>query len=105
MAFLFSLLFFITGLILRPVITRLFKKYFYSFFEVKSTRYEVLFKIEFYSQPSIHHLGEEGILVKTEPIKVQVDAESPDEALNTLDGIIKQEIRAELIDIKEIPKL
>jgi hypothetical protein len=105
MVFVFSILFFITGLILRPAITRLFKKHFAGFFEVKSTRYEVLFKIEFYSQPSIHHLGEEGILVKTEPIKVQIDAESPDDALDVLDGIIKQEIRAELVEIKEIPKL
>jgi uncharacterized protein YfcZ (UPF0381/DUF406 family) len=71
----------------------------------KYKRYEVVFKIEFYSQPSLHHLGEEGTLVKSEPVKVQVDAENEDDALNVLDGVIKQEIRAELLSIKEIPKL
>ena len=71
----------------------------------KIKRYEVTFKIEFYSQPSIHHLGEEGVLVKTDSIKLQVDAENQDEALTMLDGIIKQDIRAELLAIKEIPRL
>ncbi len=102
MAVILSLLFFIVGLFLRPVISKWIKKYFL----VKNTkRFEVVFRIEFYSQPSIHHVGEEGTLVKSEPIKVQVDALDADEALSILDGVVKQEVKSELVSIKEIPKL
>jgi uncharacterized protein YfcZ (UPF0381/DUF406 family) len=71
----------------------------------KYKRFEIIFKIELYTQPSLHHLGEEGSLVKSEPVKVQVDAENEDDALHILDGVIKQEVKAELLSIKEIPKL
>lgn len=100
-----SILFFIVGLILRPAILKLIKKNFSQFFTSKLKRYEITFRIEYYSHPSIHHLGEEGSLVKTEPIKVQVDAESQDEALSSLDEIVKQEIKSELVAIKEITRL
>jgi hypothetical protein len=104
MSFIFSVLFFIIGLILRPFISRLIKSQFGNFFLDKYKRFEIVFKIEFYSKPSIHHLGEEGMLVKSEPVKVQIDAENEDDALEILDGVIKQEIKAELVSIKEIQK-
>jgi hypothetical protein len=103
--FIISILFFIVGLVLRPTIVKLIKNNFSQYFTSKLKRYEIIFKIEYYSHPSIHHLGGEGILVKTEPIKVQVDAESEDEALSSLDEIVKQEIKSELIAIKEINRL
>jgi hypothetical protein len=74
-------------------------------FDYKTKRYEIEFKIEFYSQPSIHHLGETGTLVKTDTIKAQIDAETEDEALTLVDLIVKQEVKSELISIKEIQKI
>lgn len=100
-----SILFFIIGLLLRPILTKWLKKYFIELFENEYKRYEVVFKIELYTQPSLHHLGEEGTLVKSDPVRVQVDAEDEEEALILLDTVIKQEVKAELISIKEIPKL
>jgi hypothetical protein len=99
-SFFIALLFFVVGLILRPALSRSIKS-----MTAKIKRYEITFKIEFYSQPSIHHLGEEGVLVKTDSIKLQIDAEGEDEALTMLDGIIKQEIKAELLAMKEIPRI
>ena len=96
---------FIAGMIFKPVVLWFIREYIFDYAASKNKRYEVKFKIEFYSQPSLHHLGEEGVLVKTEPIKAQVDAVDADEALNILDNIIKQEIKAELLELKEIPKL
>lgn len=103
--FILVLIAFITGVLLRPLISRIAKKNFADWFDSKFKRYEIEFKIEFYSQPSIHHLGETGVLVKTDPIKVQVDAETEDEALTLVDLIVKQEIKSELLSIKEIPKI
>lgn len=99
------ILFLVIGIIIRPWITKFLKKPFLHFFEPVVKRYEIEFKIEFYSQPSIHHLGETGILVKTDPIKIQIDAENQDEALDLIDSVIKQEVKAELLAIKEIAKL
>lgn len=100
-----SILFFIIGLLLRPILTKWLKKYFIELFENEYKRYEIVFKIELYTQPSLHHLGEEGTLVKSDPVRVQVDAEDEEEALMLLDTVIKQEVKAELVSIKEIPKL
>jgi hypothetical protein len=105
MLFIFSIIFFIAGIILRPQIVKLLKKHFSQYFHKDIKRYEVQFKIEFYNQPSIHHLGEEGKLARSEAIKIQIDAESQDEALSILEGVIKQEVKAELLEIKEIPKI
>ncbi len=105
MTFLFSITFFIVGFFLRPLVSNWVKSYFNDYFESKYHRFEIEFKIEFYNQPSIHHLGQEGILVKSEPVKVQIDAPDEEEALNLLDGVIKQEVKAELLSIKEVPKL
>lgn len=96
---------FLLGIFFRPLIIKFFKNKLSFLFEEQTKRYEIEFKIEFYSQPSIHHLGETGILVKTEPIKVQVDADTEDEALSTVDQIVKQEVKSELLSIKEIPRI
>lgn len=103
--FILILIAFIAGVLLRPLISRIAKKNFTDWFDSKYKRYEIEFKIEFYSQPSIHHLGETGMLVKTDPIKVQVDAKEEDEALTLVDLIVKQEVKSELISIKEIPRI
>lgn len=96
---------FVIGLAVKPLLSSFFKKHFGDFFEIKLKRFEIVFKIEFYNQPSIHHLGEEGILVKSDPVKIQIDAPDEEEALNILDGVIKQEIKSELLSIKEIQKI
>lgn len=102
----FVIIFFsiVAGLLLRPLISKFVKKHL-NFFEEETKRFEIEFKIEFYSQPSIHHLGEQGILVKTDTIKAQVDATSEDEALTMVDEIVKQEVKSELVSIREIKKL
>ncbi len=105
MPVLLAITFFIVGIILRPKIILFLKKHFSQYFQQELKRYEVQFKIEFYNQPSIHHLGEEGKLSKSEAIKIQIDADSQDEALSILEDIIKQEVKSELLEIKEIPKL
>jgi len=96
---------FVFGVILQPLIMKFIKKHFVHWLHSNLKRFEIEFRIEFYSQPSIHHLGEQGILVKTDPIKVQVDAETQDDALTIVDLIVKQEIKSELINIKEISKI
>jgi hypothetical protein len=93
----------VIGIFLRPVIVKYFKKYLN--FQTNEKRFEIEFKIEFYSQPSIHHVGEQGMLVKTDPIKIQVDAKNADEALDMVDLVVKQEVKSELVSIKEINKL
>ena len=105
MTILFSILFFVLGIFLRPLFTKWIKKHFVNVYFAESKRYEIIFKVEFYNQPSIHHLGEEGILVKSEPIKIQVDADDEDDALDIVDTLVKQEVKAELMAIKEISKV
>jgi len=104
MTFILCLSCFLIGLTIKPIVSKLLKKYLGDFFESKLKRFEIVFKIEFYNQPSLHHLGEEGILVKSEPTKIQIDAPDEEEALNILDGVIKQEVKSELVSIKEIQK-
>lgn len=103
--FILILLAFISGVLFRPMVSNFIKKNFSDWFEFKNNRYEIEFKIEFYSQPSIHHLGEVGTLVKTDPLKIQVDAKTEDEALSLVDLIVKQEVKSELLSIKEIPRI
>lgn len=101
MTLLLILIFFTAGLYLRPFLSKKFK----SIFAPELNRYEITFKMEFYSYPSIHHRGEKGVLTKSDPIKIQVDAENQEEALSAVESIVKQKTTTELVSIKEIPIL
>lgn len=100
---LYILLSLIVGALLRPAISKFLKKNF--IFGEENKRFEIEFRIEYYSQPSIYHPGEEGILVKTSPIKAQIDAADQEEALDVLSEIIRNEVKSELVYIREIPKV
>lgn len=105
LTFFWVLLFFILGLILRPRLSKYIKKQFSSLFDEKTQYYQIDFKIEFYNQPSLHHKSEKGVLVKSPPIQIQVEAVDEEDALTILETIIRQEVKGELISIKEISKV
>ena len=102
LTFFLILLFFVLGLMLRPRLSKYIRKQFADFFDNKHKNYEVEFRIEFYNQPSLHHIGEKGVLVKSPPIQIYVEAIDEEDALNILESIIRQEVKGELISIKEI---
>jgi hypothetical protein len=102
LTFCLTLLFFILGLMLRPRLSKYIKRQFADFFDNKHKNYEVEFRIEFYNQPSLHHKGEKGVLVKSPPIQIYVEAIDEEDALDILESIIRQEVKGELISIKEI---
>lgn len=96
------IIFFVIGLLLRPILSKYIRQQLSDFFERKYKTYEIKFRIEFYNQPSIHHEGEKGSLVKSPPIQIQIKSPNEEEALNILENIIKQEVKGELVSIKEV---
>jgi|ERR1035437_1042693 hypothetical protein len=96
------IVFFTIGLIIRPILSKYIRKQFSDFLERKYKTYEIKFRIEFYNQPSVHHKGEKGSLVKSPPIQIQIKSPNEEEALNILESIIKQEVKGELVSIKEV---
>jgi len=98
-----TVLFFALGLMLRPKISKYIKNNFEIYSKINV--YDIEFRIEFYNQPSLHHEGENGVLVKSPPIKIQIRSTDEEEALISLESIIRQEVKGELISIKEVPKV
>ena len=84
----------LVGLIFLP---KLIDKYFKS---GKKT-YEIVFRVDFYSPGSMFSPSK-GQLIKSQPITVMVRAVNEQGALHLLDDIIKEEVKAELVRIKEI---
>lgn len=95
LAFAFGVIIAISGMVLIPnLFDRLFRK-------KKKKIFKIVFKLDYYQQPSLFSTGAKGSLVKSPPITVRIAANDEDEALHTLDGIIKQETKAELVNIRE----
>lgn len=85
----------LSGLVFLPgLITRLFKS--------KKKVWEVVFRIDYYQQPSLYNSNAKGQLIKSQPITVRISAGSEQEALHLLDDIIKEETKGELVRIKEV---
>jgi len=68
----------------------------------KKKTFEIIFRIDYYQQPSLFGSDTKGQLVKSPPITVKIQASNETGALNILDNIIKEETKGELVEIKEI---
>ena len=86
----------LSSLLLLP---RLFDKWFRS---GKKKVFKVVFRLDYYQQPSLFTSETKGTLIKSPPIAVKIAAKDRDEALHVLDDLIKEETRAELVSIKEL---
>ncbi len=70
---------------------------------IKETKvFEIQFRISWLSQPSFFNVEVNGELIKTKPITVRVEAQDEESALLHLRELIIQEIKPDLITIKEI---
>jgi hypothetical protein len=64
--------------------------------------YEIQFKISWLSQPSLFTVEVNGELIKTKPITIRVKAQNEESALLQLHELIIQEIKPDLLTIKEV---
>jgi hypothetical protein len=68
----------------------------------KKKTFEIVFRIDYYQQPSLYNKDAKGQLIKSAPITVKIRAATEKDALNLLDDIIRDETKGELVRIKEI---
>jgi hypothetical protein len=101
-AILTALIFLIIGIIVRPKLLSLINKRIVRTFSQDIHRYELEFQIQFYNKPSMHQVGVNGELVKLEPIKLNIDAKSEEEAKSMLAEIVKEEIKADLLTVRKV---
>ncbi len=73
----------------------------YRFFP-KNKYFEIQFRLLWLSQPSIFTADVNGDLIKTKPITIRIVAESEHDALIYLNELLLQEVKPDLIAIKEI---
>ncbi len=71
------------------------------YFKSGKKTYEIVFRVDFYSPGSMFSPSK-GQLIKSQPITVMVRAVNEQDALHMLDDIIKEEVKAELVRIKEV---
>ncbi len=64
--------------------------------------YEIQFRISWLSQPSLFNVEVNGELIKTKPITVRIKAINEQSALLHLHELVIQEVKPDLITIKEI---
>lgn len=94
-AFLLGAAVVLSGLLLLP---KLVDKYL----KGKKKTWEVVFRIDYYQQPSLYNKDAKGQLIKSAPITVKIQATTEKDALDLLDDIIKEETKGELVRIREI---
>jgi hypothetical protein len=92
----------VVGIVLRPQIMTIINKHLVTTFYNDINTYELEFQIQFYNQPSLHQIGANGELIKMEPIKISVNAKSEKEAIELLSDIVRQEMKPDLLSIKQI---
>lgn len=68
----------------------------------KKKVFKIVFRIDYYQQPSLFSAETKGSLVKSPPITVRIAANDRDDALHMLDDIIREETKSELVSIKEL---
>jgi hypothetical protein len=68
----------------------------------KKRVFKIIFRIDYYQQPSLFSAETRGALIKSPPIAVKIAARDRDDALHMLEDIIKDETKCELVSIKEL---
>lgn len=92
----------VIGIIIRPKLATLINSKIVRTFSQKIHRFELEFQIQFYNKPTMHQVGTNGELVKLEPIKLNIDAKTEEEAISILAEIVKEEIKADLLSVKKV---
>lgn len=95
----------VIGIILGLILYKKFPKCVRTWFPdllPRSIVYEIQFRISWLSQPSLFNEDINGELIKTKPITVRVEAINEEEALANLHELLLQEVKPDLITIKEI---
>lgn len=95
----------IIGIVLGLILYKKFPKWVRVWFPDLLPRtivYEIQFRISWLSQPSLFNEDINGELIKTKPITVRVEAINEEEALANLHELLLQEVKPDLITIKEI---
>lgn len=93
---------FITGALVVLSIFYLLPKVIDNFIKRRNRVFEIVFRVDYYQQPSLYNKDAKGRLIKSEPITVRIAALNEKEAIAMLDDIIKEKTKGELVRIREI---